>query len=150
MKTNELKELLEHDMSFRDACSRIKSAMDMHAVAGSSGYAAFKLEDGSTDNVAYETWNDAVRHQRWDRDNYMYLEITPDGMHSLLEAAAPLDFARFLRQQGMRIPSPEWVDHQAMSMPYQPWDRQRMARQLIAGKPLDPNGYSNIPSIRKK
>jgi hypothetical protein len=145
MKTNELKDELQHNPDFRDAVKRIKYAMDIHAVAGSYGWAAFKLEDGSTDNVAYESWKAAVKSTKWDRDNYMYLEIQPDGMHSELEAAAVFDYARTLHKGGYRIPSPDWeAGALASSMPNQPWDKKTMAKQLISGKPLDPNGYTNL------
>lgn len=133
---------------FTDAASRIKYDMDMHAVAGSRGWAAFSLEDGSSDHTAYDTWSDAVRIKNWDRDNYMYLEIQPDGMPDVEDAKACLKYARTIRQLGHRIPSPDWEHYQSMSMPYAPWDRARMAKQLASGKPLDPRGYSNLPAER--
>jgi hypothetical protein len=133
---------------FTDAGNRIKYAMDLHAVAGSYGWASFKLEDGSSDNTAYDSWSAAVKAKNWDRDNYMYLEIQPGGMASVEEAKAVLNYARVIHNLGHRIPSPDWEHYQAMSMPTQSWDRARMAKQLASGKPLDPNGYSNLPSER--
>lgn len=133
-----------------DDVKRVKYAMDMHAVAGSRGWAAFKLEDGSTDNVVYDSWSDAVRAMKWDRDNYMYGEIQPDGMTEQF-AAAVLNYARAMHRMGWRIPSPDWhAGELASSMPYQPSDRRTMARQLISGKPLYPEGFvaSNLPSER--
>jgi hypothetical protein len=134
---------------FTDAASRIKYDMDLHAVAGSSGWAAFALADGSSDHTAYDTWSDAVKSKNWDRDNYMYLEIQPDGMPSVEEAKRVLHYARTIHTLGHRIPSPDWEHYQSMSMPYQSWDRARMAKQLASGKPLDANGYSNLPATRK-
>lgn len=131
-----------------DEAKRIKDEMDLHAVAGSFGWAVFRLSDGApVDHVAYERWQDAVRHMRWDRDNYMYVEIQPGGM-PYNEAQAVLNYARGIRKMGHRIPAPDWADHQAMSMPYQPWDRRTMARQLVSGRPLDSRGFSNLPSER--
>lgn len=135
---------------FTDAAKRIKYEMDLHAVAGSGGcWLAFKLNDGSSpDHTAYESWSEAVAAQKWDRDNYMYLEIPPDGMPDINDAKACLTYARTVHSLGHRIPSPDWEHYQAMSMPYAPWDRARMAKQLASGKPLDERGYSNLPAER--
>src|SRR5215471_8989419 len=91
-----------------DDVKRVYDAMNLHAIAGSHGFAVFSMADGKPlDNTAYPTWNDAVRAAKWDRDNYMFLEISPDGMQ-LNEAAAVLKYARELSKAGFRIPSPDW------------------------------------------
>jgi len=134
-----------------DEIRRIKDEMDMHATLKQRGWVAFKLEDGSPlDHAAYPTWNDAVKAAKWDRDRFMFLEIQPDGM-TYREANAVLDFARKLYAGGYRIPNPEWTDHMASTMPIQPHDRTRMAKQLITGKPLYPSNipYGNLPNMRK-
>jgi hypothetical protein len=133
-----------------DDVKRVKDEMDYHAVLGHFGWVAFKLADGSpVDHTAYETWNDAVRAAKWDRDRYMFLELQPDGM-TYAAAKAVLDYARTLSKMGFRIPSPDADFGQAMSMPYRPRDRRVMARQLASGKPLYPQGFvaSNLPSER--
>jgi hypothetical protein len=129
-----------------DDVKRVKDEMDMHAVAGSYGYVVIALADGKPlDHAAYPTWGEAVRAAKWDRDNYMFLEIQPDGM-PYREAQAVLKYARTIHQLGHRIPSPEWAAGPLVaSMPDKPWDRKRMMKQLKSGKPLDPIGYSNFP-----
>jgi hypothetical protein len=135
---------------YSDEAKRIADEMSMHAVAGSRGWAVFALSDGSPlDHTAYPTWNRAVKAAKWDRDNYMFAEIPPDGMPPS-HAQAILKYARFMHSQGWRIPNPDWEHGQATSMPYQPWDRARMAKQLVSGKPLDVRGYSNVPSAFRK
>lgn len=131
---------------FSDAVKRIKAEMDMQAVLGNFGWVAVKLEDGSpADHVAYPRRQDAVKHMRHDRDRYLYLEIQPDGMTEQ-EAKAVLKYARVVHSLGFRIPDPEF-DYDA-TMPAQKWDRRAMAGQLASGRPLDPNGYTNLPSER--
>lgn len=130
-----------------DDVKRVFNAMNMHAVAGSYGWVAFSMADGKPlDNTAYPTWNDAVRAAKWDRDNYMFLEIQPDGM-TPREAKACLDYARTLSKAGFRIPSPDWEHGQAMSRPYQKRDRKQMIRQLVSGTPIYPQHvpYGNLP-----
>lgn len=104
----------------------------MHTVAGSvEKWAAFALADGRPiGHVAYDTRVEAVKACKWDRDNYLYLRVTPDGMQPK-EAEAVLKYARFLHDQGWRLPDPEF-DYDA-SMPTYSWDRIRMARHLISG-----------------
>jgi hypothetical protein len=134
--------------TYSDDAKRVADEMTLHAVAGSHGFAVFRLSDGRPmDHTAYDSWSAAVKGAKWDRDNYMYLEIQPDGM-TLREGQAVLDYARIVSKMGFRIPSPDWADHQAMSMPYQKRDRMKMARQLASGKPLYPEGWvaSNLPS----
>ena len=128
----------------------VKDEMDMHAVAGAHGWAVFALADGTPlDHVPYESWNHAVKAAKWNRDNYMYLEIQPDGM-TYKGAHAVLTYARVISKMGYRIPSPEWQDYQATSMPLQRHDRIRAARQLATGKPIYPGiPYSNLPQFRK-
>lgn len=134
-----------------DDVRRVKDEADMHAVAGSRGWFAVAMADGKPlDHTAYESWNDAVRAARWDRDRYIFLEIQPDGM-TYREAEAVLKYARGMYDMGFRIPSPDWEHGQAMSMPYHAHDRKRMARQLVSGTPLIPDDvpYGNIPAFRK-
>lgn len=138
---------------YPDDVLRIKDEMDMHAVLKQTGHwVAFHLADGKPlDHAAYPTWNDAVKAAKWDRDNMMYLEVQPDGM-PYREAAAVLKFARFIHDQGHRIPDPDWADYEASVMPRMPHDRLLAARQLATGKPLYPDhvSYGNLPFLRRK
>ena len=130
---------------YPDTVLRISDSMNFHATVGNRGWASYALQDGATDHIAYDTWSDAVKARKWDRDNFMYLEIQPDGM-PLHEAAAVVKYFRVIHQLGHRIPSPDWeAGPMTASMPAQSWDRARMAKQLHDGKPLDPRGYTNLP-----
>ena len=76
-------ELAYLDPAFADASKRIADAMTMHYLAGASGqWVAFKLADGTSPdhNTAYETRIECVKHQKWDRDTIVYLEVIPGGM----------------------------------------------------------------------
>jgi hypothetical protein len=136
-----------------DEVKRIADEMDLHAYAGSYGWAVFALADGKPlDHTPYPTWNDAVRASKWDRDNYMYVEIRPDGMPPK-EASAILDYARTMHKMGYRIPSPDWeAGSMTSSMPDTPSDRMRMLRQMASGKPILPDDvpYGNLPNAFRK
>lgn len=133
-----------------DDVRRLKDEMDMHAVAGSYGYAVIALADGTPlDHTPYPTWNDAVKAAKWDRDRYIFLEIQPGGM-SHKEAAAVLKYARTMYDAGFRIPSPDWdAGPLVSSVPHQEWDKKRMIRQLVSGTPLYPQGSTNLPAEKK-
>lgn len=135
-----------------DCAKRIKDELDYHAVAGDHGWAVFAMADGAPlDHAAYDSWNAAVAAAKWDRDNYMFVELAPDGCPSYRAAAAILHYARTLSRAGFRIPSPDWeAGPMAASMPQQPYDRARMIRQLASGRPLLPEGFamSNLPAER--
>lgn len=123
-----------------DDVKRIKFAMDTHAVAGSRGWVAFRLEDGTSQdgNTVYETRVDAVKHQKWDLDERIYLEILPGGM-PLGEAEAVLVYARAMYDAGFRIPDPAF--HFDPVMPYQPADRRKKIAHLASGGKFYPKGY---------
>lgn len=92
---------------YTDDARRMADAMNLHAVAGSRGWAIFALADGrSPDNTAYEDLGDAHRAMRWDRDNYLYLQIPADGVSDPAEMQAVLDYARALHKAGYRLPDP--------------------------------------------
>lgn len=118
---------------YSDAAKRIADEMTMHTLAGEAGHwAAFRLSDGrARDHTAYSTRIEAVKAQRWDRDETVYLEITPDGMIPK-EAEAYLTYARFLHNHGMRLPDPEF-DYDG-GMPAFSWDKRANARHLIKGR----------------
>jgi hypothetical protein len=136
-----------------DDVLRVKDEMDMHAVLGQKNqWVAFALADGQPlDHAAYPTWNDAVKAAKWDRDNYIYLEVQPDGM-PYKEASAVLRYARTLHKMGYRIPDPDWTDYEASVMPRLPADRRLAARQLITGTPIYPDNvsYGNLPQRKDR
>ena len=138
---------------WNDDVLRVADEMTMHAVAGMHGWVAFSMADGTPlDHAAYPTWGEAVKAARWNRDNYMFLEIQPDGM-PYNEARAVLEYFRGMSKMGYRIPSPDWeAGPLASSMPMQPADRKKMMRQLARGKPIYPDyvPYTNLPQYTEE
>ena len=141
-----------------DDVRRVKDHIDLHAIArreqGDTGplpFLAFALADGAPLGGTYDTWNDAVKAARWDRDNYMFPQLRPDGI-PYREAAAILEYARGIHKMGHRIPDPDWQDHEATQMPRTRHDRRLAARQLKTGRPLyDPSvTYSNLPHFLRR
>jgi hypothetical protein len=91
-----------------DDVKRISDAMNLHAVCGKSmKWVAYALADGSSpdSHTTYDTREEAVLYRRWDRDNYFYLQVQPDGM-SLEAADGFLRYARMLHDNGYRLPDP--------------------------------------------
>ena len=91
---------------YTDDARRMADEMNLHAVAKSKGWAVFALADGRSDHVPYETLDDAYLAKRWDRDNYLYLEIQAGGVNDPAEMQACLDYARALHKGGYRLPDP--------------------------------------------
>jgi hypothetical protein len=94
---------------YSDDVKRIANAVTMHAFAGTAGrWCAFKLQDGTSpdSNTVYDSYDDAVRSMRWDRDRFVYLFIPPDGMDPRA-AKAFLTYARNLHDAGYRLPAPD-------------------------------------------
>jgi hypothetical protein len=92
-----------------DAAKRVHDAVNLHVLANDAGWAwencvgkwmAFKLEDGSTDNVLYGTKRDAVRHQS-DEFMCMYLRLSGGGMN-ICEAEIMLRMHRKAYSTGFR------------------------------------------------
>ena len=136
-----------------DPVKRVKDTMDMHAVAGGSGYVAFNLSDGSPFMGSYPSRRAARREaERHTRDHLLILEIQPDGM-PYREANAVLQYERTLISQGVRTPDSLESEENSglLSMPRTRHDRRRMAAQLRLGRPLLPQGlaYGNLPAFRK-
>jgi hypothetical protein len=110
---------------------RMADTVTLMAIAGSAGmWAAFSLSDGrSPDNTPYPSRTEAVMYQRWDRDNFFYCLIPPDGMHPQ-DAQACLNYARTLHTQGFRLPDPENLD-KIPTMPLTTLDQRAQIRALI-------------------
>lgn len=139
-----------------DPVKRIKDAMDMHAVGKGTGYVAFSLQDGRplSGNNTFTSRGLARQYaERRTSDHLLILEIQPDGM-TFKEADACLRYERTLISAGYRSPDSLETEENsgALSMPRTKYDRKRMAKQLLSGRPLLPEGmpYGNLPSgIRK-
>ena len=134
-----------------DEVKRICDAMNMHTLAGmSGGYAVFSLQDGRP--VTHDTYPSRGHARRMaerrTQDHLLILQVQPDGM-SPQEAAACLRYERTLISAGVRTPDHLETEENSglLSMPLHPHDRQRMIKQLKAGKPLYPESvpYGNLP-----
>lgn len=100
--------------------------ISMHAILGHYGkWAVFALQDGSPlDHTAYDSRNDAVKAAKWDRDNYLYILIPPDGM-TPKAARACITYARMLHDAGFRLPDPDsGIEIPTMPNLQQDWRRQ--------------------------
>jgi hypothetical protein len=139
-----------------DPVLRVKDAMDLHAVAKGRGYVAFSLQDGTplSGNNAYPSRALARKYaEKHTSDHLLILEIQPDGM-SYREAEAVLKYERTLISAGFRTPDTMETEENSgmLSMPRTKYDRKRMVKQLLSGRPLLPEGmpYGNLPTgIRK-
>jgi hypothetical protein len=92
---------------YTDDARRISEAMNLHALAKSRGWVCFALADGTSPdgNTVYDTYKEAVLFRRWDRDNFIYLQLQPDGMAEH-DAQRFLDYQRMLHANGYRMPDP--------------------------------------------
>jgi len=117
---------------YTDDARRMADAMNLHAVAKSKGWAVFALADGRSDNTAYETYDDALRSKRWNRDRYLYLQIPAGGVNDPAEMQGCLDYARALHKMGGRLPDPRDFHAPDRDFPYHqpPVMRVDWARQI--------------------
>jgi hypothetical protein len=96
----------------------------LHAIAGSAGkWCAIRLQDGTSDNTAYDSRSEALSHQ-FHPEHTTYLLIPPGGM-SLDEADRVLAFWRQVHDAGFRAVDP--VDD-FPSMPLTAQDARRQIR----------------------
>jgi hypothetical protein len=141
----------------QQAAMHVKGAMDMHALAGASGqYCVFYLGTGKpVTNDTYPARGIARQFaEKKTSDALLILQVAPDGI-PLKEAECCLKYERALYKGGYRTPDYDWesMNSALLEMPRNDWDKRRMAKQLISGKPLYPEGtpYGNLPgmNIRK-
>lgn len=102
-------------MPYSDAAKRCSDIIRMHVVAGSAGkWAAIRLSDGGSDNVAYDTRADAVRHQLHE-SLCAYVKVPLDDMPPE-HAERFLAFHRKAYDAGFRLTDPD--DRREVIMPY--------------------------------
>jgi hypothetical protein len=93
-----------------DAAKRIADEYSLHRTAGGldnvGQWIACRLSDGSSDHVLYATRREAVRHQKHNEQQFVFLQMRPCGM-SVCEAASFLRFARMAYDAGFRLTDPE-------------------------------------------
>src|SRR5262249_33674055 len=113
---------------YSDDVKRLCDSINMHAIIGNAGrWAAYKIQDCSTDNVAYPNRKEAVRMLWPNHDYYLYLQIPPDGCQ-LDQAETYLRYNRFLYERGWRMPDPDDIDPD--TIPTMPNTRQDVRRQI--------------------
>lgn len=128
---------------YPDEAVRMSDAMNLHAVARARGWVCFSLADGTSPdgNTVYETREEAILFRRWDRDNFVYLRLAPDGM-SPHDAMEFLRYARMLHDNGYRMPDPRDFDAADKdvpahdSMPLLISDRMAQIRELAKRKTI--------------
>jgi hypothetical protein len=122
---------MNNRIKYSDDARRMADCMSLHAVAKSKGWAVFALADGRSDNVPYESLNAAYRSKKWDRDNYVYLQISPNHCDPAIMQGF-LDYARMLHDAGARMPDPRDTDATDRDFPYHqpPLMRQDWSKQI--------------------
>lgn len=89
-----------------DAAKRVSDIYLMHRVADPYGnigkWMACALADGSSDNVLYDSKQDAIRHQHHNENWYTFIQIVPSTM-TPCEAEVMLKVARMAYDAGGRI-----------------------------------------------
>lgn len=85
-----------------DEAKRISDTVTLHWVAGGwesiNRWMAFRLQDGTSDNMLYDRKESAVIYQKGRYQDYMYLRLVPGGMH-ICEAEAILKLHRAARNR---------------------------------------------------
>jgi hypothetical protein len=113
---------------YTDDEKRLATSVTMHSLVEESvgQWAAYKLQDCTTDNATYPSQN-VARRIKWPNDDYwFYIQIPPGGME-LPQARAFLKYARDLYENGFRLPDPEVS---VPTMPLTTEDRNQQIRLL--------------------
>jgi hypothetical protein len=109
-----------------DAAARIADTIGLHMTVDPEGtvgkYMAFKLIDGRSDDVRYDTRSAAIWHQR-SMDRMMFILIPPTGMTPLI-AERLLFIHRQMDDKGFRIPHAEDAPEQALPERLEQWKPQ--------------------------
>lgn len=102
-------------LEYSDAAKRCSDTIRLHIACGMAGkWAAIRLSDGGSDNVAYDTRADAVRHQLHE-SLCAYVKIPLDDMPPD-HAERFLAFHRKAYDAGFRLTDPD--DRREVIMPY--------------------------------
>jgi hypothetical protein len=111
---------------YSDDVKRLSASVNLHAFLGNAGlFAAYKLQDISTDNVAYPSRSEAVRILWPRQEYYFFVCISPGGM-THKEAESFLRYNRELYSAGFRMPDPDLVE----SIPTMPNTRADARKQI--------------------
>lgn len=89
-----------------DIGRRVSDTVHLHILGGSVGkWAAFRLSDGGSDGIPYDTRRDAIEHQLHEQ-LCCYIKITPDGIPPV-DAYRFLQLNRALYDAGYRLADPD-------------------------------------------
>lgn len=114
--------------TYSDDVKRLAHSVNLHVFAGNTGqWAAYKLQDCTTNNDVYPDRKTAVRILFPYQDQYFYVWLAPSGI-SLEEAEIYLNYNRALYEQGWRMPDPGDLD--ADTIPTMPNTKEDAKRQL--------------------
>ena len=80
-----------------DAAKRFSDWYNLHRAAGSRGWIAVALADGSTDGVVYDTRHAAVAHQ-WPRERWYFYCLLQQPSMSVCAADSLLRYKRIMNQ----------------------------------------------------
>lgn len=117
---------MESELKYSDDVKRLSASVNLHAYLGNTGkFAFYKLQDCSTDNVAYPSVKDGVRMLFPRQVYYMFVCIPPGGMNHQ-EAESYLRYNRALYEKGWRMPDPDEVEY----VPTMPNTKEDAARQI--------------------
>lgn len=99
------------DPALLDAGKRASEIITLHLLAdyehAIGSWVAIRLSDGGSDNVLYDTRDDAIKHQLHEFQ-CCYVNIPPDGM-TIKDAMSYIASNRKLVASGMRMTDPEHV-----------------------------------------
>jgi hypothetical protein len=101
---------MQKAIGHEDAAQRIADTYALHRLGAGYGaigkWFAAALHDGRSDNVLYDTKQEAVRFQHHNEQYFTFIKINPHTMNAC-EAAVMLKTARFAANHGMRLADPQ-------------------------------------------
>lgn len=107
-----------------DIGRRVSDTVHLHILGGSVGkWAAFRLRDGGSDGIPYDTRREAIEHQLHEQF-CCYMQITPDGI-TPEDAYRFLELNRALYDAGYRLADPEMPGE-----PIYPYTREELTRAI--------------------
>lgn len=94
------------DVGHSDAARRIADVYQMHRLAdlyaNMGQWMACRLDDGTSDNVLYDSKASAIRHQHHNENYYTFIQMVPAQM-TACEAEVMLKVARLIYDKGGRM-----------------------------------------------
>jgi len=97
------------NLGHSDAARRVSDTYNLHRIGG--GYSAIRkwfaarLTDGTSDDVLYDTKQDATRHQKHNEQFYTFIMIGPASM-TACDAEIMLRVSRTAYENGLRLADP--------------------------------------------